>query len=46
MIVAEANLPLQYGFAHAYKISYVATTVFNFPATYATAFGFMFAYGR
>lgn len=38
--------PLNYGFSKVLKMSFNLSTVLSIPATYATAFGFMFAFGR
>ena len=39
-------LPLNFGYAKMFGISHRAATILSIPATYATGFGFMFAYGR
>lgn len=39
-------MPLSHGFANMFGISVRHATWFSIPATYATGFGFMFAYGR
>ncbi|KAG6611578.1 Amino Acid-Polyamine-Organocation (APC) Family [Phytophthora cinnamomi] len=39
-------VPLNRGFKLMFKISHHAATVLSLPATYATAFGFMWCYGK
>ncbi len=39
-------LPLNFGYSHIFGISTRLSTWLSIPATYATGFGFMFAYGR
>jgi hypothetical protein len=44
--LANAAAPLSVGFKLMFNISDVAATALSIPATYATAFGFIFSYGR
>ena len=46
MDLATSASPLNVGNSHIYKISNTMATAIAIPATYATAFGFIFAYGK
>jgi amino acid transporter len=41
-----ATFPLSYGWSKIFRSSLSAADWLSFPATYATAFGFMFCYGK
>lgn len=45
-VLADEVLPLNPGYQYAFNISSQICTVLAIPGTFATAFGFMFAYGR
>ena len=44
--LARSSAPLNIGFRLMFNISDAAATALSIPATYATAFGFIFSYGR
>lgn len=44
--VADAYLPFNFGFSQYFGISDHLAAILNLPGMFATAFGFMFAYGR
>jgi amino acid transporter len=44
--VATALAPLNTGFMRMFGITYTAASILSIPATFATAFGFIFGYGR
>ena len=44
--VAESLNPFNSGYQRMFKISFASATILSIPATYATAFGFVFSYGR
>lgn len=44
--LSEAAAPLDFGFTNVLKITYRSASAFTLPATYATAFGFIWCYGK
>jgi hypothetical protein len=46
VVLAEEYLPLSYGFAKMFNISYERAIWLSFPAIYANFYGFVWAYGR
>eukprot|EP01039_Chlorochromonas_danica_P004283 gene4283-4703_t len=44
--IADAYLPFNFGFSQYFGISSHLAAILNLPGMFATAFGFMFAYGR
>ena len=45
-VVAMDHVPLNNGFIRMFSLSYSAVTTMNIPATFATAFGFIYGYSR